>query len=111
MHLASIVAATVAIVLYSLCSAMHLADKHCVNNREVRQDQISGGDDITTASTSCSVAGVADSGLTPRVKDKNYRSSRPQLSQRVRETEPAHIEAVLLKYADMIPPPANLAQV
>lgn len=35
---------------------------------------------------------------------------RPRLSKRVRETEPAHIEAVLSRYAGINPPPANLAQ-
>lgn len=38
------------------------------------------------------------------------RASRPQLSCRVKETEPAHIEAVLSKYARLSPQPANLAQ-
>lgn len=35
---------------------------------------------------------------------------RPQLSKRALTTEPAHIEAVLSRYAGMSPPPANLAQ-
>lgn len=35
---------------------------------------------------------------------------RPKLSKRALDTEPAHIEAVLSKYAGMSPPPANLAQ-
>ena len=37
-------------------------------------------------------------------------SARPQLSKRVLDTEPAHIDAVLSRYADMSPRPANLAQ-
>ena len=38
------------------------------------------------------------------------RKARPRLSKRALDTEPAHIEAVLSRYADMSPPPANLAQ-
>ncbi len=38
------------------------------------------------------------------------RAGRPRLSNRALGTEPAHIEAVLSRYADMSPPPANLAQ-
>lgn len=38
------------------------------------------------------------------------KASRPRLSGRVKETEPAHIEAVLSKYARLDPQPANLAQ-
>lgn len=41
---------------------------------------------------------------------KHELSARPRLSKRVLDTEPAHIEAVLSRYADMIPRPANLAQ-
>ena len=39
----------------------------------------------------------------------NGRALRPRLSGRVKETEPAHIEAVLSKYAKLSPQPANLA--
>lgn len=37
-------------------------------------------------------------------------STRPELSRRALNTEPAHIEAVLSRYADLSPKPANLAQ-
>lgn len=37
-------------------------------------------------------------------------ATRPDLSRRALSTEPAHIEAVLSKYADLSPKPANLAQ-
>lgn len=36
--------------------------------------------------------------------------TRPELSRRALSTEPAHIEAVLSRYADLTPTPANLAQ-
>lgn len=35
---------------------------------------------------------------------------RPRLSERVRDTEPAHIEAVLSRYVSVTPQPSNLAQ-
>lgn len=110
MHLDPAAAATVLIVLHSFCSAMQPADNHGANYPEVRRAHMSGGDTTTTASASCAVAGAC-SGSTPHDKNSKSRSSRPRLSRRVRETEPAHIEAVLLRYANMIPPPANLAQV
>ncbi|CAM9232903.1 unnamed protein product [Scytosiphon promiscuus] len=37
------------------------------------------------------------------------RATKPQLSKRALDTEPAHIEAVLMRYAEMSPPPVNLA--
>ncbi|CAM9232827.1 unnamed protein product [Scytosiphon promiscuus] len=37
-------------------------------------------------------------------------AARPRLSHRALHTEPAHIEAVLSRYAGMSPPPLNLAQ-
>lgn len=39
----------------------------------------------------------------------NAPPDRPRLSRRVLETEPAHIEAVLSKYSNLNPRPANLA--
>lgn len=37
-------------------------------------------------------------------------ATRPELSRRALSTEPAHIEAVLSRYGDLSPKPANLAQ-
>ncbi|CAM9274427.1 unnamed protein product [Ectocarpus fasciculatus] len=43
--------------------------------------------------------------------DSAQHAPRPQLSRRITlHTEPAHIEAVLSRYAGMNPPPVNLAQ-
>lgn len=53
-------------------------------------------------------AKMASTGTTPStIKD---HAPGPQLSKRALDTEPAHIEAVLSRYAGMSPPPANLTQ-
>lgn len=74
---------------------------------------------MSTSLLSLASARVADPPTHPRTGSKPYPPAstrqhedgpRPPLSKRVRDTEPAHIEAVLSRYADMDPSPANLAQ-
>lgn len=52
---------------------------------------------------------IATEAMNPSLKKEDQRS-RPRLSKRVRDTEPAHIEAVLSRYSEVSPSPANLAQ-
>ena len=45
-----------------------------------------------------------------RTSTEKDHTTRPELSRRALNTEPAHIEAVLSRYAHLSPKPANLAQ-
>lgn len=101
MHLATVIILTVSFSTF--LSVIKAAN----SNNQVPHTTNSCHSHITaTAGT------TAASGMISEPDDQDgYCHDNPRLSNRVRETEAAHIEAVLSKYADIKPSPANLAQV
>lgn len=114
MHLISaVIVAAVLIGACSQCASMqpHAStahtDVHAPTVELVRDDVVSESKRPGANSMTASVRRSHHEQYQDTPCDGGHR----RLSKRVRETEPAHIEAVLSRYAGESPPPANLAQV
>ena len=102
---------TLARVCVSLCVIMaSYVAAHATSSRTTPKAK-SATSTCGTSNYDGSTAAVLGSSVPTRENSAaKTQASRPRLSDRVRNTEPAHIEAVLSRYAGMHPKPANLAQ-